>query len=161
MFPKILVHPEETVLAGTAKLRWGHPGLGWALSPITDAITKRGRHRHTESEDKLVKVEGESKVMLLQAKECQGLLAALCRKIDDFFLPSRSYPICKELSSSVLLRYDLDPGISCCFYSCWPHLSHYQLSFKLLWWFLNLYLCFHLITYDSSSAQWPVWFLKI
>lgn len=115
---------------------------------MTDAIIRRGRHRHIEREDNLVKVEGERRAMLLQAKGCQGLLAARCRKIDHFFLPSScSCPIWKQLSSRVLLRCDLYQPFLACFYSCWPHLSHYQLSFKLLWWFLILYLCFHSITW--------------
>jgi len=56
---------ENSNLSDTIKLRWGHPGVGWALNPIWLG----SRDTDTQQEDSHVQTEAEVGIMLTQVME--------------------------------------------------------------------------------------------
>lgn len=63
--------------ADVIKLRREHAGLRCTLNLLTRILTRDDTQKYTQREESHAKTKAEIRVMHLQAKECQALLAAI------------------------------------------------------------------------------------
>lgn len=81
MVPLKLTIFESWVFAEVLKVKRGHTRLGQTLNPVIVVFMREGRGRFgyrdpdTQREDGHLKMEPEVRVIKLQARACQGLLA--------------------------------------------------------------------------------------